>query len=803
VRILHLSDLHVTDAWESLDEVWQAPKANLRGQRFDFIVVSGDLSQAASPEEYERLLLFAETELLGLLKTRTRARIIFVPGNHDVHWGTSYFELVRLNQLDGDKLATIIERARYRPEDSEYRISIGRLGHFELLRKTKEYPQRLRHVQDFLDRFYGVEAPSEHDRRFALLERDAGWSCHTFLDEQVAFVGLSSCEGNDQFWEGARFARPALAAAQSHVEALRAAHPNLLVVAVWHHGLSSDQGRADRLTLRELGAVFNVGASVGLHGHTHEADARHYPMAHGSLLVLSTGSLAAGRSQLPDGIGDQFSILEVQASRVSSSVMQRIHSHDQIAPRSQKTHSFAKDRDEQTAAVSSCAVYRCTHRINDDGIDDVEVELTGLKPSGTVPLAVIGPPYGGLQWSARAEAFSAARSGDAIPIDVSETRLAEGRRRYTVTPNADITRLRWTYRISNTVALDREELAWLPHRTAAYPSLFDAEEAIGHTVRFHCGELELRAIFERPELARCPRRRVLAEFRGRDGPDLPWAPDLAEIERVAGGLRVDFDEHQNARFELRVSAPLLGYRYAIVFEPPGELPTYPAPAAALAEVILAECRGTIFDPDYGMRARLTTVIDDVLAGCFETGDVGEWSVELWHARERVLLPAFGCFKPQSWGFSFAAGAGVVGHAFRHQNKVAWKKGGGESSVVYREIDLEPGLGGERHDWILSIPLRIDLNGPCIGVLTFAQPTGRAPSSPVERLGFVDSIHNGRHDPRLANLEAAVTIAFWTALSVEPALGQNHLDYAAERLAALGNVTRDGVSLAGGHHAGGR
>lgn len=84
--ILHVSDLHITAHGETLETVWNGPKPVLPDGRFDFVIVSGDLSQRASEAEYRDLVDFARDHLVRLLKVKQRERVIFVPGNHDVNW---------------------------------------------------------------------------------------------------------------------------------------------------------------------------------------------------------------------------------------------------------------------------------------------------------------------------------------------------------------------------------------------------------------------------------------------------------------------------------------------------------------------------------------------------------------------------------------------------------------------------------------------------------------------------------------------------------------------------------------------
>lgn len=106
VLILHISDLHRTPKAElSNEDLWGTLRNDIYNtygdtefgpdepqlptpEEIDLIVVSGDVTQTASPEEYteaEQFLCQLATELLGGNKTR----LIIVPGNHDVSWNYS------------------------------------------------------------------------------------------------------------------------------------------------------------------------------------------------------------------------------------------------------------------------------------------------------------------------------------------------------------------------------------------------------------------------------------------------------------------------------------------------------------------------------------------------------------------------------------------------------------------------------------------------------------------------------------------------------------------------------------------
>src|SRR6185369_4947245 len=118
MRILHISDLHVSPP-ETLSDAWAPVEAYLDAnlslhERFDFIVVSGDLSERAQPEEFEALGDLVSQDLLRRLPDDDRTRVIFVPGNHDVLWNDAHFNPV----LQGKDTTAAVESVRKDPHRS-------------------------------------------------------------------------------------------------------------------------------------------------------------------------------------------------------------------------------------------------------------------------------------------------------------------------------------------------------------------------------------------------------------------------------------------------------------------------------------------------------------------------------------------------------------------------------------------------------------------------------------------------------------------------------------------------------------
>ena len=788
MRVLHISDLHVTGGWKSLDEIWLPVAAQIQDDAFDFIVVSGDLSQRAAPAEYANLLRFCSKELVPRVRDRNVARVIVVPGNHDVEWNDEHYEGVPLNgdassngngsssgngSSNGDASKALLS-ALNAPATSDHRLHISDTGQTKLLRIRKDnYPARLSNVQKFLDDFYGTALDTGLFRKFGLHDEAREWSCHPFLDQDVVFIGMSSCNRNDKYWHGASFSSASVSAAAAHLRALRKHNPRLLAVAVWHHGFDSSAGRPDRLSLADAGLMFGMGARLGLHGHTHVSDSKHVKLLNGRMPVIATGSLAAGMEDRPDGTPNQFCVLDLHPTRVSVEVFRLDHRVLQYHKRTEDMFKLGANEDDVFSPATSCSLHRRVYSVNTDGVEEVAVELKGLRAVGVVPLTLVCPPYCAVK-SAKPVQF------DNRLREPHEQQLPEGKYRYSVSldPEPSAKKLSWSYFVSNAVALTHEELSLLPERKLAHPNIDIAtEDACSYTVRFDCEKLELQLRFQNvPMLAGA---RVLVEQRSQGDEDTSWEPDNRETDRVAGALSRTVDDEGEIVLDLSVPAPIVGRRYSLVFSPGNAGNPYPAEARYLASTIIEHCREKSFG-DGELGALLTEGIDDALTD--ELGEpIGEWVAHLWHAKDRALLPAFGRFSAWAWTSYFEAGTGVVGHAFRHCNIVGWTRDeGARTQTIYRPQHDLPGRVDPGYNWVLCIPLQVSADGPAIGIVGIARDKS---VSMAERRceRYVRNLRPDWIDQPLRDLRAAINITFWTLLGAAPQLLETERNYALKCL----------------------
>ena len=305
MRILHLTDLHITEPNTNLDAQWFAIEEHIP-HTLDFVVVSGDLTQKADPVEYRALERFLVDRVLKRVRDESRARVIVIPGNHDVDWTTAIEEASppteTVEDYLGDPGKSVIHGTRLRADGNSAKL---------LTINRSMYNRRFDRCQDFMEKFYGKILANPH-RMFALNDTNDGehWSAHIFRDEGVAFVGLSSCAWNDKYWRGGGLSEDAIVAAGDY---LRLNAPGCLRVAVWHHGLVSARGVPDHIALRELGKILQQGFQLGIHGHTHEDEINTLLPLFGdrSIPIIATGSFGAGAPERPRGVGNQMSLIDL------------------------------------------------------------------------------------------------------------------------------------------------------------------------------------------------------------------------------------------------------------------------------------------------------------------------------------------------------------------------------------------------------------------------------------------------------------------------------------------------------------
>lgn len=247
LRILHLADWRITNAQEARQYRAQLEAdlvQELNVSRLDYIVIAGDVTVHATPEEYQ-----AAFELLdGLVKHfgLDGRRVIVAPGNHDVNWdlAEAAYPFVPHRRLPAT------------PATGQY-IPAGEAG--VLLRDEALYARRFAHFNQYFYRKVsgGLAYPPDYAAQ-GIVQR--------FPEDQLLFLTLNSAWEVDHHYT--RRAGLHLDALQNALAEVRANGDDAwLKVAVWHHALTEDRENGDRLQM-----LAAHGFQLCLHGHVHEAD---------------------------------------------------------------------------------------------------------------------------------------------------------------------------------------------------------------------------------------------------------------------------------------------------------------------------------------------------------------------------------------------------------------------------------------------------------------------------------------------------------------------------------------------------
>lgn len=290
--ILHISDIHRTPHEPvTNDEILLSLKRDAdtwSGDGVphpDLVVVSGDVTQGAEPDEYEEAADMLRS-LLDHLGLDPGKHLLVVPGNHDVHWPTAE-----------DAFRPRKSRPSLPPE-----LVVDRDGLYLCVTDEAAYQSRFKHFRSFYRELIGGEYPSMRSDAYTLLTADG--------DVEVALAGFSSCDLNDSFRRHGSINVSAITAAS---EAL-SQYSTAIKIAVWHHDLNwrQETDREDFLSPDSLRYLGQAGFNLGLCGHTHRGGLHDLKMfGETAFPLVAAGSLCASRRERGDSVPRLYNVISV------------------------------------------------------------------------------------------------------------------------------------------------------------------------------------------------------------------------------------------------------------------------------------------------------------------------------------------------------------------------------------------------------------------------------------------------------------------------------------------------------------
>lgn len=735
--ILHISDLHLTEQYDTLAGLWLKANKAIAKRKFDFIVISGDLTQRALSTEYGMVSELITNHLLEKLNAPDKSRIIIVPGNHDICWETCRSALTKIEIKPKTKNWKSIAREikNFNP-NLKYRIEHndnGRYTVYEISDATK-YRQRFRNFQVFYDDFY-KDAKLHHGFKLTDYEMQGqDFSIHVFEDKKVIFAGFNSCHRNDSIFRGASVNPHAIDACFNQIKQFR--NQGYLIIGVWHHGLRSCKGSWDYLEVSEVleyQLATDQGCHIGLHGHTHKSELTEIKKFNPNLFVFGTGSLCAGDNERPGAVGKQFSLIHVNRNKVRHDVYEFKNDRFSLSADSTTLHFDSKKFFVNQTFRPDIEVEKNYRRwkVSNDGMAAVTVELDGLstRKESEIPLASIIPPFGAAIVEKNVHIATSRH-------DIASKNLINGQKYFFIRNPAHKVlneKIIWQYTVSNRIALNRKDILHRENRHSYSSTIKPNEEVISHLIHFKTRTLKLECML--PDLTTGDKSvfkqnlRAVAERAQIKGGSVEWQTDYEETHKI----QIFFDAKSNT-ITMIAEYPCVGYRYSIIFVPSDHTYTPCTESQHLLSTVTEKCLSdekTDKSENNNFRDRLVTCIEKVFLKRQEsTLDDIEISGYLWSDDHHKLEVCFGRMQPKRWSKSFKYGEGLAGHAFRFNNVATYHKKMG-SSAIFVPID------NENYAWMVCAPIypAYPTNAKPLGVISFGSSLDSSPNPLVNQLAF--------------------------------------------------------------------
>lgn len=307
MHILHLSHLHFGTPDDAT--LWSSQLAedlchDLNCPHLDALILSGDIANKSTPEEYEAAQLFLENFRQDF--PLTPRQIILVPGNHDLN-------------------RPLVENAysvKYRDECEPYELEEGwyikvNESVVEVCDREK-YKQRFSHFSNFYQTLKNQPYPAEYDKQYTL---------DYLPDRNLLILGLNSAWQLDHHYKSRASINPnAINNALTEIRRNRQQYQNCLKIAVLHHPLDSTS--SDRITDRGfLEQLAVAGFRLFLHGHIHKAETglfRHDMNDNGRKLDrICAGTFGAPTHELNSAYPWQYNLLRFDSDTLTVKTRRR------------------------------------------------------------------------------------------------------------------------------------------------------------------------------------------------------------------------------------------------------------------------------------------------------------------------------------------------------------------------------------------------------------------------------------------------------------------------------------------------
>jgi 3',5'-cyclic AMP phosphodiesterase CpdA len=263
-------------------------------ERLDYLVISGDVTNRATPEEFAVARHFV-SGLIAEFKL-TAERCIIVPGNHDLSWDEKVYHWKQQRRIK----AQALKEGHYHKE-----------GNLYLIRDERRYLYRFK---NFSQHFYHPLMQREYPLNF-----EDQCIPYFFSKTGLQFITINSAWEIDEWFQQRSSINPSALArglAKAKAELGRAWrtgklswNTSVLRIGVWHHPVTgNDKIRDDAF----MGRLRQAGVRLCLHGHVHEERMDLFGYLHRRrIYIVGTGSFGAPAATRPESTPRLYNLLEI------------------------------------------------------------------------------------------------------------------------------------------------------------------------------------------------------------------------------------------------------------------------------------------------------------------------------------------------------------------------------------------------------------------------------------------------------------------------------------------------------------
>ncbi len=292
INILHLSDVHIggSSAVQHNNQLTADLMSNLKTQRLHYLVISGDFTDAAAWNEYDKA-----ANLINLIAERfelSKDRIILAPGNHDVNWETAE---------SAYKFQFMRRFKSLPPNDDPSYIKAGDIGY--LVRDEEQYKKRFDNFRKFYERVCSRPYPSDYEDQGIL---------HEFADDRILFLTLNSSWEIDSYFKS-RCSVNTEALANALHQVMKSKYDGWLKIAVCHHPVTGTEAMKDNAFLQQL---VTSDFRIFLHGHIHRSlEQYHRYDTRRGMQITGAGTFGAPAAQMLPGIPLSYNLMVLNSDR--------------------------------------------------------------------------------------------------------------------------------------------------------------------------------------------------------------------------------------------------------------------------------------------------------------------------------------------------------------------------------------------------------------------------------------------------------------------------------------------------------